>query len=87
MLNIYLLTGNKNGYDTYSDCVVVAESEVKARLIAPNGIVFEDEDEFYNAYENRAWCDSVDNVVVKLIGIAHADLEENTVIISSFHAG
>jgi hypothetical protein len=83
-MNLYLLTqNNNNGWDTYDSCVVVANSEEEARLIHPNG-------DIWNGHKypsrSRSWANTPDSVMVELIGNA-INLKENTVVISSFNAG
>lgn len=36
-MNIYLITSNHAGYDTYGSAVVIAESENAARVTCPSG--------------------------------------------------
>ncbi len=85
-MNLYHLTQDHcNGYDTYSDCVVVAEDELSARTIRPDGGEWENvASEFY--YDIGAWPNDIKYVEARLIGTAHQDLVQG-VVCSSFHAG
>jgi hypothetical protein len=77
-MNIYLLSQTDNdGYDTYSDCVVAAESEELARLISPSG-------SFGGTFQS--WADAPENVIVTLLGVA-ADGRPAGEILASYHAG
>ncbi len=84
-MNIYHLTADASGYDTYSDCVVVALDEDAARKTHPSG--YDTEGEWWNrdlCYD--PWCTSLGAVEVELIGTAVPGTEAG-VICSSFHAG
>jgi hypothetical protein len=96
-LYIWRLEQNKNnGYNTYDSCVVVSESEEKAKQICP--------DEFYKFHTERkkfiryddmhGWMNYVcgswsspDVVHATKLGIAENFLEEGQIISSSFNAG
>ena len=67
-----------NGYDTYSDAVVAAETEDEARKIHPSG---EDVDKDYDF----TWT-TPDNVQVSYLGEAAPNISKG-VICASFHAG
>jgi hypothetical protein len=87
-MNLYLLSQTKNNrYDTYSDCVVVAENEAEARKIHPRLPPLEPgvEDWKVNSYWGQ-WT-MPENVKVELVGIAADGLKPGTVVCSSFHAG
>lgn len=80
-MKIYLLKQKVNNYyDTFSDCVVIAESEQDAITIHPKGSVFQ---------ENKIssdWAYQYKDIKVTDIGIAHDD-QKRGVICASFHAG
>lgn len=86
---IYLLRQNKNtGYDTFDSCVVVAESEGKARNMHPfyGGDTWMNEDgpEYFSD-----WAKPEDVEVIK-IGIVSADVYDKIpvgVVCYSFNAG
>jgi hypothetical protein len=75
-----------NGYDTYSDAVVCAESEEKAKYIFPRIGGSKDtkwwKDNFCISYWSRP-----KDVHVEEIGIANDNIELGSVICSSFRAG
>ena len=72
-MNLYLISQSVNyDYDTYDSAVVCAATPEAARLIIPCSI--------------ESWA-SPDNVDVDFIGIATADIPENSIICSSFNAG
>ncbi len=83
-MKIYHLSQTDNdGYDTYSDCVVIARSPKDAKTIHPSG------DE--NVYDGRYhawgdWADSYDGIECIEIGIAHKS-QKRGVVCHSFHAG
>lgn len=58
-MKIYLISQDiNNGYDTYSDAVVIAENEEEAKRIHPYKEIFseiyydEDKQQFWNKYSN-----------------------------------
>jgi hypothetical protein len=80
-MNIYLLSQDiNNGFDTYSDAVVVANHDDEARHIHPGGI-------------NRPveyWADEwvlPQFVTVEYIGVASARFTTPAVICASYRAG
>lgn len=82
------------GYDTYSDCIVCAESEEEARNIHPSNFYKGHDGHWWFRYtdgreeiENDPgdWC-KISEVTVKDIGSANHDIEIG-VVCSSFHAG
>lgn len=88
-----------NGYDTYSDAVVVSSNPVTAKRIHPSddshagGPMFRyvDGDGWYwvhdgTRYRNDSWADPKD-IQVTHVGEAADWLGEGTVVCSSFHAG
>lgn len=90
-MNIYKLENfTVTGYNTYDNCIVVANSEEEARQIHP---AYSDahwsECNYIWLHEgwqlSKTWCKPAD-VVVKLIGVT--DLyDKPTIILSSFNAG
>lgn len=77
-LNIYKLSQDKNtGWDTYSDCVVVAETEEAARMVNPSQLAMD---------PDYAWV-APEFVKVQYLGVARDGLEAGVVVVSSFHAG
>lgn len=82
-MNIYHLTQNEeNGYDTYSDCVVVAKTNKAARNIHPSG----DKSHWKDNKWFQDWASNPKNVSAQFIGKAKKGLE-GTVICASYHAG
>ena len=82
------------GYDTYSDAVVCAESEYKAKRINPGGFrEMGEDDKWYFVYadgekkldDDDSWAELKD-IKVEYIGEAKEGLEEG-ILCSSFHAG
>lgn len=72
-----------NGYDTYSDAVVAAETEQEARMTHPS----EYADSPWNGKADAnydSWCNA-GQVVVVCIGQAYGDVKKG-VICASFHA-
>lgn len=94
-MNLYLLSQNINkGYDTFSSCVVVAESEEDAKTIHPYGINCDEGGFYYEGswYENNkhyhdtTWVKHPKNVKVEYLGVANGNITRG-VICASFHAG
>ena len=100
-MNLYHLTqGEVNYYDTYSDCVVAAESAKAAVYIHPNDqLVRWDGDQWVRQIEytdgrppSRPYANGNDEwpmpvkVKAKLIGKAADDVKAG-VVCASFHAG
>ena len=80
-MNLYYLSQDDNrDYDTYSDCVVAAESEEAARVINPGGSDQWDDPRTSN------WARKPEFVKVKLIGVAIEGTKAG-VICASYHAG
>lgn len=83
-MNIYHLTQDETtGYDTYSDCVVIAKSKKAARNMHPS--------EYRKAWNDgevwiRDWASEPKNVSAQLIGKAKKGSKE-LVICASYHAG
>jgi hypothetical protein len=74
-MNIYLITQYENtGYNTYSNAVVIAESEEAARLTHPSG---------GDEWIEESWADPED-IEVELVGEA-LDGAQAGVICASFH--
>jgi hypothetical protein len=91
-LNIYLLQRQDlHHYGEYDSCVVVAETEEKAKQIHPTaGDLYSNREDRMNSWNNSSfmtsWVD-IDKINVALIGKADPSQKENTVICSSFNAG
>lgn len=71
-----------SGYDTYSHCVVCAESEAAARSMNPDSYPLPDGWTDINS----GWASTPDKVTVTFIGEAVDDLTVG-IICYSFHAG
>lgn len=84
-MKLWLLSQDvNNDYYTYDSCVVAAETEEDARVIAPNG-------KRMPGWRGRtrrgwAWARRPEQVTVKLIGTAEDGTPEG-VILASFNAG
>ena len=88
-MKLYHLTQETvTGYDTYSDCVVVAPSREAAQQIHPNfsKSKLADAIKLNHPWIYFAW-PQPDQVTVTYIGEAATHLIEGTVICASFHAG
>lgn len=89
-MNLYRLSQTENGgYDTYSDCVVAAESAEAAQRIRPDREPWAFEEEGYDpewSYVPHSWATKIENVKVELIGFAVEGLKAGLVCVS-FHAG
>ena len=84
-MNIYHMTADAGGYDTYSDCVVAANTEDEARKTHPSR--YDTEGEWWlRDLSYDSWTSSLEAVEVKLIGTAVPGTEAG-VICSSYHAG
>lgn len=83
-MKIYKITQKvNNDYDTFDSAVVIAEDEVKAAFIHPNGY-----DEVLNTNKELrydSWCNYKD-VEVEYIGEAKSDAVVG-VVVSSYNAG
>lgn len=78
-MKIYKLSQTVNeGYDTYSDCVVVAKNPEDAKTIHPYGDDISDNN-------NYDWT-TIENVFVEEIGTAN-NKQKRGVVCASFHAG
>lgn len=81
-MKLWLIAQDQNnGYDTYDSAVVAAETEEQARQTNPQGTGPID----WGAHI-WDWCDSPDQVIVKLLGEAAQGVEAG-VICASFNAG
>jgi hypothetical protein len=85
-LNIYHVEQDLyNGYDTYSDFVIICETEEEARNTSPDGYELKE-----TKSENRYGCwvskEEVDKVKVTLIGRTTEDAIKG-IVCNSFHAG
>ena len=100
-MNLYHLSQSEEvSFDTFSACVVAAETEDAARRIhpwlefAPNDALGVDsEGNFYRRQPDgrrtdapRCWCRNIADVAVGLLGVA-VDGTKEGVILGSFHAG
>jgi hypothetical protein len=82
-VNLYHLSqDDRRGYDTYSDCVVAAESEDDAKNITPSLYGWPSE----NWVNGKTWARDPSYVKAKLIGRAASGIKRG-VIYSSFHTG
>jgi len=84
-MKLFLISQTSNdGYDTYDEAVVCAETEEDAKTIHPDGysIVTEEDEE---KYSSSTWT-TLNNVDVEYLGEAKEDSERG-VICSSFNAG
>lgn len=86
-LNLYLVELPENihlGYGSYSDFVVVAESEEEARRTHPSG-----NGEHWNIRYLDDWIKSSEcnRLVVTQIGVAMPGARQGHVICANFHAG
>jgi hypothetical protein len=88
-MNLYLLTSDASGYDTYNSCVVAATDEESAKRIHPSyGIVrvFDDYCVCENGIRIQSDSWSMYSVKAKLIGTTYM-YEDGSVVIASFNAG
>lgn len=87
-LKLYLLerTDDCCHYDTYDSVVVAAFSEDDAKLINPDGSKDNVGSDAYHHLNGGQWVCKLDQIEVKLIGIAGADVLRG-VILASFNAG
>lgn len=82
-LSIWLISQSANdNYDTFSDAVVIAETEERARLTHPDRNT-KDWNGKARSYDD--WT-AAENVSAKLIGTALPDAKPG-VVCASFHAG
>ena len=82
-----------NGWDTYSDAIVAADSPEDAALIHPgsrsklfSGWPIANTPSEWEIPPERGWADTPDQVEVELIGVALSIIKKG-VICASFHAG
>jgi hypothetical protein len=100
-LKIYKIKQNiNNGWDTYSDAVVIAENEEEAKKMHPDNYVWTEKGWVYindkkeeimmneKGYCYQDWIDvsQIDKVEVEYIGEAKEESEKG-VVCASFHAG
>ena len=77
MTKLWLLRGDRRGYDTYDSCIVAADTEQEARQISPAS---------YNKFGySSSWCTSPENVTVEYLGLTERVI--SGIILSSFNAG
>jgi hypothetical protein len=93
-MQIYHLKGTAQGYDTYSDCVVIAASEADARLMHPNGYEWPaqamtaDTSDYLDYSDWSDWAEhGPKTVTVEVIGTTLPWDNEARVVCASFHAG
>jgi hypothetical protein len=86
-MNLYLISQTiNNDYDTYSDAVVAAEDELRAKQIHPCGQIW---GEGWRSDLRHSWFDwakTPEEVQIQLIGTAIDGTKEG-VICASYHAG
>ncbi len=83
-MKLFLISQTENeGYDTYSDAVVCAESEEDAKKIHPSD--YKDEEVTEEEEKYGTWT-TLSNVDAEYIGEAKEGSERG-VVCSSFHAG
>lgn len=76
-MNLYLITQTvNNDYDTYDSAIVCAKDATAAKQFHPGR----------RQWDSMTWCDTPDQVKVKLIGTAAPGRSEG-VVLSSFNAG
>lgn len=81
-MKLYLISQNvNNGYGTYSDAVVAAESEALAKTIHPSGSMYV----MASVWRSDSWT-NIENVKAQLIGVTVKGTKRG-VICSSFRAG
>ena len=80
-MNLYLISAKTEGYDVYSDAVVVASSSLKARKIHPSGNQSAWDDDWRTSWV--PW----EDVTARKIGEATDEWKEGDVVVASFHAG
>lgn len=84
-MNLYYISQKvSQGYDTYSDAVVAAESAEQAQETHPSPYVTKVED--WAGEDGYTWAHKPEQVKVELIGIAAGHVQKG-VICASFHAG
>lgn len=77
-MNLYHISQTQNdGYDTFSEAVVVAKSPKSAKTIHPGG----------GEWNSDTWATSQEYVKAELVGKARPGLLAGAVICASFHAG
>ena len=77
MTKLWLLRGDRRGYDTYDSCVVAADTEDEARLISPAS---------YKQFGySSAWASTPEAVKVEYLGLTDRNI--SGIILSSFNAG
>ena len=84
-MNLYKISQTSNcNYDTYDSAIVCAENEAAARVIHPSG----DDEDIPSTWPGKytSWCQTIDEVTVKLIGTAAPGVPQG-VVLASFNAG
>lgn len=83
-MNLYRISQTQNeGYDTYDQAVVAAETEEDAKNIIPS---IDGWSPGWSRAWDYGWCTGPEHVTVQLIGVA-TDSVEAGVVVASFHAG
>ncbi len=85
---LYLISQTTNSdYDTYDSAIVAAYNEEDAKLIHPQGFVWNSGGRkgWGDRWGSRTWADPND-VSVTLVGVA-VGVDPNTVVLFSFNAG
>lgn len=89
-MNLYLLSINQTQYDQYTEAVVVAKNEERARMIHPNGDYAWLAGSWRNSKGQRetdkTWANPSD-VSIQLLGKADRSIKDEKVICASFRAG
>lgn len=82
-MNLYLIErDDPPDYDEYDSAVVVANNADEARCIHPDNLTIMD----INSKNVGTWIPP-NRVLVTVIGVAHMDYQNPTVICASFNAG
>lgn len=85
-MNLYLLKQTEhNGWDTYLECVVVAEDAESACLIHP--AEYESQTAAWARTIGPQWATHPNKVTAILIGVAHSSLKAGTVVTRSYRQG
>ncbi len=85
-MNIYKLTntGPTPNYDYFCGCIVVAESDLQARLIHPTGVMYPDG--WGNSLDAEGdWAPNPEFVNVELIGVAIEGRQPGVVLTDFFN--
>lgn len=77
MTKLWLLRGDRRGYDTYDSCIVAADTEEQARMISPA--------EWKPFGYSSAWASTPEAVKIEYLGLT--DRKISGIILASFNAG